>query len=213
MSEVKFNGRTIKFRKWKVKDKKALDLCKTETEKRKVYVYGCLDNPNEPLDIEEYNYVLSHIRDYSMSTPLEFSVKCSCGEEFDVSLSASEIVTAVDANYDPIVVDDMVIELGNVRNQEMYEKIVLNSATMSERYISDFAMHITRINYNDVEYSDVIDFIENLDVDKYEVIFRKWDSQRFKCSFNHEVTCPKCKRKNVYNFEDMPDFFPSTWKI
>lgn len=213
MKEIKFNNRTIRFRKWKVKDKKLLDSCKSEIEKRKVYVYNCLENPNEALDLEEFNYVLANIRDYSLSKPLEYEVTCSCGETLDVTMLASEIVTAKNADYTPIAFGDVIIELCNVRDQNLYEETVLGAVTMSERYISDFAMHIKSINSSDVDYKEAIEFIENLDVDVYENIFKKWEIQRFKCSFEHSVTCKKCHKETVYNFEDMKDFYPSTWNL
>ena len=56
-NKLMFNGRTLHFRKWKVKDKFELDKAKTLSEIRKVLVYNCLDE-HCILDLDEYNYVL-----------------------------------------------------------------------------------------------------------------------------------------------------------
>lgn len=212
--DVTFNGRTIKFRKWKVKDKKALDKCENEIQKRKVYVYNCLENQNEPLDIEEYNYVLANIRDYSLDKELEYELVCPhCNENKTISMKASEAVVFKDANYEPLVHDDIIIEIGPIKSQELYESIVIQSITLSERYINDFAMHIITINGNDVDYKEAIDFIDDLDVSVYEDIFEQWESKRAKCSFNHKIKCDKCNNESEYSFEDMKDFYPVSWNI
>lgn len=214
MKSITFNNKTIRFRKWKVKDKKDLDNCKTELEKRRVYVYNSLENPNEPLDLEEYNFVLANIRDYSLDGEFEYTVTCPhCNKSYDVSLRATSIVNFKDALYEPICVDDIVIELGDVKNQELYERVVIGAVTTSERYISDFAMHITKINGNDVDYEDAISYIENLDVSTYEKIFDLYEVCKCRCEFTHKVACDSCGKETEYNFEDMKGFYPKTWNL
>lgn len=211
MKELEFNNRKIKFRKWKVKDKKELDKCQNDVEKRKIYLYNCLET-NTVLDLEEYNYVLTQIRDYSLDTELDFEVTCECGNTQNVSFRASDIVTYKNANYKPVIIGDICIEFGNVDDSD-YENIVINAQTMSERYISDLAFHIKKINGSDVQYEQCIEFIENLDVSLYEKLFEEWELQRFKCNFLHSIKCEKCGKETVYNFEDMKGFFPSSWSI
>lgn len=214
LGSVKINGRVIRFRKWKVRDKKDLDKCQTEVEKRRVYVYNSLENPQEPLDLEEYNFVLANIRDYSLDDSFEYEVKCThCGSTNNVSLRATDIVTFKDASYEPILVDDIVIELGPVRNQELYETVVIGAVTLSERYIADFAMHVTKINGNDVDYEDAIDYLENLDVSVYEKIFDQYETRKCRCSFTHNVRCNSCGKDDIYSFEDMKGFYPKTWNL
>ena len=52
--ELELQGRKIKFRTWKLKDKEKLLKAKTNYEKKKVLVYDCLENPDTPLDYLEY---------------------------------------------------------------------------------------------------------------------------------------------------------------
>ena len=64
--ELELQGRKIKFRTWKLKDKERLLKAKTNYEKKKVLVYDCLENPDTPLDYIEYEYVLFNIRNTSL---------------------------------------------------------------------------------------------------------------------------------------------------
>ncbi len=213
--EVELNGRTIKYRKWKVKDKKALDKAETNLEKRKIFVYDCLENPNTPLDIEEYNYILSLIRDYSLHSTLDYDLECpECHHKFSVGKTSAQVVQPIYATYGTIEFKGNTITVGNVKDRDVYEETISKTITSMERYISDFALHIQTINGSDVTTIDeVIDFLDNLDVDDYENVFAQWESMRFKCNVIHSVECPNCKKVNDFDFSDMPTFFPSSWEI
>lgn len=214
LKELKFNNKIIKFRQWKVKDKKLLDTSKTKYDRRKVYVYNCLENPETPLDIEEFNYVLVNIRDFSLNKPIEYVLNCPyCGDKVVKSLNISEVVSCSDADYSPIVVGDLVIELQDVQSQKLYEENAILAKTLSERYLADFALHVKSINGNDLTYEQVISQLENLDVGTYEQIFTQWDSKRFKCNFTSDIQCDKCKEITTYSFEDVKDFYPNSWNI
>ncbi len=213
--EIELNGKKIRFRKWKVKDKRNLDKAQTTPERRQIFVYDCLEDPNTPLDIEEYNYVLACIRDFSLHSPLEYSVECpSCHHKFSMGQTALQAVTPIFAKYELIEFKGHIIEVGNVKNKKIYEEAVLKAATAVERYITDFALHIKKIDGSDVSNLDeIISFIEELDVDDYEYIFERWDEMRFKCNVIHPVVCPECKKVNDIDFSDMPTFFPASWGI
>ena len=79
--ELELQGRKIKFRTWKLKDKERLLKAKTNYEKKKVLVYDCLENPDTPLDYIEYEYVLFNIRNASLPTYItSYVIKCpDCG--------------------------------------------------------------------------------------------------------------------------------------
>jgi len=213
--EIELNGRTIKYRKWKVKDKRALDNADSNLERRKIFVYGCLEDPNTPLDLEEYNYVLALIRDYSLHNTLNYALTCpECGHSFTIGKTSAQVVQPMPAVYDPIVTNSNTIDIGNVRDQKIYEEKILKCLTPMERYITDFALHIYSINGSDITtIENVIDFLENLDVDEYENIFAQWDIRRFKCNVIHPTKCPSCNAVSDFDFSDMPEFFPTSWEI
>lgn len=213
--EIELNGRTIKYRKWKVKDKKALDNAESNIERRKIIVYGCLEDPNTALDLEEYNYVLALIRDYSLHNTLDYDLECpDCHHKFTVGKTSGQIVKPIFAKYGTIEFKSQTITVGNVKNRDIYEESINKTLTSMERYISDFALHIQTINGSDVSSIDeVIDFLDNLDVDDYENVFAQWDNMRFKCDLIHPVTCPNCNKVNLFDFSDMPTFFPISWEI
>lgn len=213
--EIELNGRTIKYRKWKVKDKKALDNAETNLERRKVFVYNCLENPDTPLDIEEYNFVLSLIRDFSLHNTLDYDLECpDCNHNFSVSKTSAQVVQPIFANYGTIEFKGNVLTVGNVRNRGLYEESINKTLTSMERYITDFALHIQSINGSDVSSVDeVVNFLYDLDVDDCEKAFEQWELMRFKCNVIQPVECPNCKKVNNFDFSDMPTFFPSSWEI
>lgn len=207
--ECIINGKKIEFRKWKVKDKKNLDKANTTIEKRKVIVYDCLKNI-VPLDLDEFNYVLALIRDYSLHNEVTINIECEeCSEGFNISESVENIVSFKDADYSPI--DN--IELSSIKNIKLYEENINNALTNMERYLIDFAFHIKSINGSDVSFEEAIQYIENLDVDIFEKIIQEWDKKKSRCIYMKEVTCPYCGKTHVYNLENMNGFFPNSWKF
>lgn len=215
IKEIELNGKKIRFRKWKVKDKRNLDKAQTTPERRQIFVYDCLEDPNTPLDIEEYNYVLACIRDFSLHTPLNYEVECpDCRHKIQMGQTALQVVEPIYARYSLIEFKGHSIEVGGIRDKQTYESAILKAVTAMERYITDFALHILKIDGNDVtSIEEVVAFIEDLDVDDYESVFEQWDSMRFKCNVIHPVECPECKKTHDIDFSDMPTFFPASWGI
>lgn len=79
-------NRSVKYRKWKVKNKRSLDAAETIREKRDALVYSCLDS-DICLDAEEFNYLLVLIRDFTDPRPFNYNFRCrKCGEDIDYSV-------------------------------------------------------------------------------------------------------------------------------
>jgi len=120
--EIKLRGRTINVRKWKVKDRTNYINAQDPILKRQALVYNCLDDPNTPLDIEEYNYVLLYLRSISVSDIIKYKIKCpECGNEFNANINLSDVLNINFDSYKPIIVDDISIDLFNVQNKQAYE--------------------------------------------------------------------------------------------
>lgn len=219
--EVTISGMTLEYRKWKVRDKMELDRIETDSnlsttekqiQKRKVFVYNCLKEP-VILDLEQYNYVLSLIREYSLHTPIEFTLECSsCQEQFSTTLSTPEIITFREPEYKDISVGGLTFSFGNVRSPE-YDRDILESFSASERFIVDLAHHVTELNGEEVQPREVIDALQDMDVDDYQELFRLYDSQRALCNFRRAVKCPHCENTDFYEFDNLTSFFPQSWSV
>lgn len=215
------SGIEIEYRKWKVKDKLELDKVDSDTsltqldrqlKKREIFVYNCMKERKQ-LDIEQYNYLLSLIRDYSLHNKIEFSLECSkCKAQFHRQFSTPEIITFRDSEYKEIKVSDKTFKLGNVTN-ENYDRDILNSFSNAERFIVDFAYHVQEVNGETLDFKDVIDILTDLDVDDYQTLFTEYDSQKSLCDFSKGITCPECGNIEIYQFDNLTSFFPSSWNV
>lgn len=213
--EITFNDKTIKYRKWKVKDRNAFVNAQNKIDKRQALVYNCLENPNIPLDNEEYNFMLLKIRSESLSPLITYTLKCpKCGKIHTASINLNDLIKTKNADYSTIEVDDNIIELQGIRNKNSYESILTQTDDPYEKYILDFAFHVKTLNHNDaLSFDAVKNFIYDLDVDTFERIFSVWEKQRFKIDMVGYIECPYCLENTLYNFDDLPDFFPKSWKL
>ena len=162
MFDITINGRKIEFRGWKFKDKQELDKASNVIEKRKAIVYNCISDKKIALDIEEFNYLLYIIRNKSLSSKLSF-----CGNEL--------VCNFKDADYKPITVKDIIIEVGHVSNRDDYEKRINETITDIERFVLDFVFHIKTINSSNVSVDEALTFFEEMDVEIFEKIINQWD--------------------------------------
>lgn len=220
-SSAVISGMNIEFRKWKVREKLDLDVVDadnsiTPTEKqvrkREIFVYNCLKN-RVVFDIEQYNYVLSLIREYSIHNPIEFPIECSsCHKQFVKSLRTPSIITYREANYAPIEVEGYTFDMGNVVDP-MYDFDVLDCTTTAKRLIVDFAYHVKTVNGERMEISSIIDIIEDMDVDIYQKLFNEFNKQKFLCDFAQDIECPHCGSVDKYELDDLETFFPVSWRI
>jgi len=218
---VELSGLEIQYRKWKVREKldldkvdlnSSLDTIQRQLEKRKIFVYNCLKEP-VLLDIEQYNYVLSLIREYSLHTPLEFTLEChNCKTQFLQSLSTPEIISYRDANYKDISVGGKTFKLGNLTDPN-YDFDILNSNSTAERYLVDFAYHVQEINGEPISPTDALEVISDFNVDDFQVLFDAWNAQKFVCDFARTIKCPECGVDDVYEFDNLTAFFPKSWNV
>lgn len=211
LKNITINGKKIEYRKWKVKDKIKLDKCSKIIDKRKVVVYDCLTNKVN-LDADEYNYVLSLIRDFSLHSDITFTIECpECGNVETITLPVSEIVSFREADYSPIVTDKLIIVLDDVKDN--YEEIISSVNNKLEKYITDFMLHIKTVNGNTLTLEELNTFINDMDVDVFEKILFEWDKKKSKYSCVKDIQCSECKTLFACDLQNMNDFFPKSWKI
>lgn len=206
MFTVKINNKEVKFRKWKLKDKLKLEKAKSQKDIRDALVYDCLES-KVILDDYEYQYILMQIRDKTLNTPLKYTLECpKCSKEFEYNANIQEVFKPKEADYTPIIVGDVKIELQSVMNQDFYNSKFLESET---KELVDFILHIKSINGNmSMSFDEVLSYLNEMDLDVFEEIFKQWEEKRFNIIKTHDVSCPHCDHKFEVLFDTLPNFFP-----
>jgi len=214
---IKLSDKTIKARKWKVKDRNkfvsgdASDISRIQ----EALVYDCLLTNSIALSDEEYKFVLCKIREQSIKTPIMYTFDCTqCKEEFEYIAVLSDIIKPKYKKYEPIKNGTHSFCMGPIRNRVFYTEKLQSVSSESEREYIDFLLHIQAYNNNDaLTFDDLVDCINELDVDVFEQIFNEWNSMKFRIDCTHSVQCPHCKYSEMYEFDDLPNFFPDSWSI
>ena len=212
--ELELQGRKIKFRTWKLKDKEKLLKAKTNFEKKKVLVYDCLENPDTPLDYLEYEYVLFNIRNASLPTYItSYVIKCpNCGEVMKCNVHFSDILEKDNREYKEIKSGDITIKVDNIKNQKFYEEMISNIEEDEQKVLIDFVLHISEFNGRlDLSASDIVNILDNLEIEQFEDIFKQWNSMRFAYKTIGYVQCPECGREDQYDFKKLDNFYPKSW--
>lgn len=217
------NG-TIHYRKWRVKDKKALEASRTLTDMKYALVLNCIEyKENEhkfALDNEEVNFLLHNIRRESVHKPLKHTFVCpECGHTYVKEINLDDIVTTVGGDYEiegKITVGSNNIEFGNPGDQEIYNEFMsLDDPGDFQLFIMDMILHIKK--FNDIEVTNrddlikIIKEIDELESDVADELVEKWNDIRYKVIIDNKVECPECYSVNKFNFEDLPGFYPSSW--
>lgn len=210
-----FNGRILHFRKWKVKDKIALDKSKSITDIKKALVYNCIYEQCV-LDSDEYNYVLFKIRNETVHEPFEYDYACSnCGEYKPLVLNLEGMMSTVEGNFDKI--EEYNIVLKYVDNMVLYDKLVSSEQNNFKQFINDFALHIKSYNGIEIKTEDdvntFVDYISEMDADIANDLLDKWSDKRFKVIIESDIICDKCGNIDTCDFTNLPDFFPKSWNI
>lgn len=212
--ELELQGRKIKFRTWKVKDKENLIKAKTNYDKKKALVFNCLENPNEALDYLEYEYVLFNIRNKSLPNYVtKYVLRCpNCGAVYNCNVHFSDILEKNDRKYSEIKSGNYSIKVGNIRNQEFYENMIMNITDNEQKILIDFILHITEFNSRiDFSAEELIKIFDSMDIEVFEDIFKQWNSMRFSYNTIGYCTCPECDYEDRFDFKDVDNFYPKSW--
>jgi len=211
--QTKIRDKVVKYRKWKVKDKKKL-LANTDNPllTKEAMVFDCLEDKKIALSEDEFKYMLFKIREESISEKIKFKFECgSCSKPFDYDADLNEIMTPEFKDYGEIEYNGHIINIGSLRNREFYESTMNNIDDEDEKYLADFLFHIESYNDNEYTFETLNEKINDLDVDVFEKIFKAWEEMRFKIDNVKEVKCPSCGFEEFYEFDALPGFFPESW--
>ena len=212
---VQVGDKTVKYRKWKVKDKKTFiesmkagDLFGVEK-----IVFDCVQDKNQPLSQEEYRYVLMHIRGDSLGENLPFIIKCGeCGERFPNTTSVKEIYTPRFGKYGTIKSGNTSFKMGEIQNKEYYIDAIHQCNTFEEQSFIDFLYHVREHNGNNgFTFQTLYDAVNDLDVDVASDIFKQWEDMRFTYDDHIIETCPHCKTEQQVKVDTLYGFFPKDW--
>lgn len=212
---LKIRDKEIKFRKWKVKDKKnfIIALKANDTLAVENIVLDCLEDKTIPLTETEFKYVLLKIRDESIPYGLTFQIDCEeCEKEFDYTSISSKLLTPNFKPYGEIKSGNVSFIMDEIQNKEYYIDAIRQCTTDEEKSFIDFLYHVKKVNGNDAFTFDTLyDFVNNMDIEIGEDIFKQWNDMNFTLDSVQMVTCPHCKHEQYIQFDELYGFFPDSW--
>lgn len=202
------------IRKWKAKEKKAfLNTIRTSESLESlqdILVYGCIEE-NVAFNAEEFKYVLSQLRSYSLGDEIELEFFCeSCKSKFIRTVKLSDIVKPIFSKMKEIKTKNYNIQIGHIRNPDFYKKITRENPSEEKDY--DFYLRIHSINSDDsMTLDEIVELFNEMDIDEFDSIFEQWESMRFKIDDITDIECKKCGDTVKYSFDEIPGFFPPAW--
>jgi len=208
--KISVGGKNLEIRKWKGIDKKNfLSALKRKdidiNEVMQTLVYACIDN-KVALSPDEFKYVLSRIRAYSLGEDFNVEFYCNtCGNIFKRTMQLKDTMRSTHIPLHEINVDNVKIKLGEIRNKDFYIKKI------EEDIDYDFLLRIQEINGNDTfSLEELENIIDDIDIDTLTTIAGIWEEHRFKMDDVNTVQCD-CGKAHTYKFDEIPEFLPTAW--
>lgn len=209
--KIDLGNKKVTIRKWKGKDKKLFkklisDENSTQTDIMQTLVYNCIEE-DVVLSVDEFRYVLSRIRSYSLGDKLNMEFLCdNCGEISTNEYEISKVIRSDESTLDRIKVGNVDIRFGEIRNMETYLKYI------QEDEVFDMILRVKSINGDDsFTMESLIDFFDELDVDVIEEIMIKFHNDKFTVDDLNTIECKNCGDKSLFKFDELPNFFPESW--
>lgn len=209
--KIEVGNKNLEIRKWKGGDKKnfLLALKKKDFDIAQVMqtlVYDCIQE-DVSLSPDEFKYVLSRIRAYSLGE--EFNVEFYCDGCTNTFKRTFTLKDTVRFNYKPIQeinVQGVKIKFGEIRNKDFYIKKIAEDTT---EY--DFLLRISSINDNEsFSLRELEDIIDDINIDILTDIVEIWEDHKFKIDDVNTVKCD-CGKSHTYKFDEIPEFLPTMW--
>jgi len=207
--EINLGHKSVFARKWKAKDRKNFKKAIQSDENldnaiMKALVMNCLENKNVALTQDEIQYILVTIRKHSISDKVKFEYICDeCEEKVNLTLNIDDVNSFHYSEWK----EYKGIMFGNIPNAKFYNE---NKELGDD--INEIAFHTVSINGNQsMTFDEVINYYEEMDIDEFDDIFEAFLNQTFTLLNKKEVECPHCNNKQVFEFDEIPGFFPDTW--
>lgn len=210
--KIQVGNKTLTISKWKGKHKKEFISAinnnqdnQNEEKIKNILVYSCIEE-DVVLTPDEFRYVLSRIRAYSLGEEIKIDFYCpKCGETFEKIFQIKDIIRPEYKKLQEIKVQDLEIKLGEIKNKEIfYEKIL-------EDPIYELLFKVKSFNGNDTfNLEELEELFDNLDIDVLEKVLEIYEEHRFQIDDINSVTC-ECGNSMVFEFDELPGFFPENW--
>jgi len=153
------------------------------------------------------------IRDASLPGEIGYEFTCECGFTYDYNPNLRDVIKPVFKGYGNILAKGVNFEMQPVQNRAFYEE-TLGSSSELESTLFDFLLHVKSLNQNTcLTFDQLLEVVNEMEVDVFEDVFLQWNSMKFKVNNVSPVTCPKCSLTQLYEFDDLPDFFPESWDL
>lgn len=211
---LKIRDKEIKFRKWKVKDRKNFITALKNNDRDGVerIVFDCIEK-QVPLTEEEFKYVMMNIRSVSIGEDLAFNIDCEqCEEEFSYITPVTEAITPNFKEFGVIKSGNFSLKMGEIANKEYYEDAIRQCRDDEEKAFIDFLYHVKEINGSDAfTFDKLYNTINELDIGIGEDIFRQWEEMRFTFDTVKQLECPHCNHLQFIKFDELYGFFPDSW--
>lgn len=210
--KLKVGNKVIHCRKWKGKDKKRFVAAinkenVSETDVMQALVYDCIEE-DVNLDVEEFRFVLSRIRAYSLGENIHTEFYCeSCGNLYEKNFKLKDIITySFKEGFSELKSGDTRIKIGEIKNRELYTKYI------QEDDIYDLLLRVESINNDDsFNLETLIDKFDDLDLDVLADLLEQFEASKFKVLDVNTVECTHCEKETKFKFDELPGFFPETW--
>jgi hypothetical protein len=212
---VKIRDKEIKFRKWKVKDRKLFtaSIKSKDAEKTAELVYNCLEDKSLPLTAEEFKYLMVRIRSTSLGDDITFDLECNeCEGAYEYITTYTDLLIPNFKKYGVITAGDVSFKMGEIANKEFYDDAIKQCEFDEEKFFIDFMYHVKELNGSDAfKFDTLYEFVNEMDLDIGESIFKQWNEMRFTLDDKHTLECPHCKNVELLKFDVLPKFFPDDW--
>lgn len=212
--ELDLGHKIVKFRKWKVKDRKALRQVVQENPNDiiKVMVLDCLEDSSVALSPDELQYIFIKIREESISDNFNFSFNCGCGNKNKENIKISDVTNFTFSPFKEISIKDLKVNFCTVKNAKFYNDKILDKSNAENIDIVDLILHIDSINDNiDKTFDEMMDFFMELDSDVFDELMQEYNKMNFKIDNSKKLSCKQCQKEYTFIFDEIPDFFPKDW--
>jgi DNA-directed RNA polymerase subunit M/transcription elongation factor TFIIS len=199
---------------WKGRTKKDfLNLFKTkkdnisEPEILNIILYPYIVTKGNHLTIDEEQYVLMHLRDLSVKTPLIFYISCNeCDNPIEIRKNSVDLIKYT-PNQFPEISKSENIEIEWVNQKVNINKLIKHFNDELPDFL-EILNSIERINGKSFgKFSDIIEYFEDLDISDVEWITQEYERLKSKISLETRETCKVCNHTEDYYLDSLPGFF------
>jgi hypothetical protein len=200
-------GKEIKLRKWKGKERRALQQVISEESDAKledVLVYNCMQSKIY-LSQKEILYTIFVLYSHSFVNTIEKTFECSsCGVEHIVEVSVDDILESVELPlFSNIVIGDDTYNFKNTATlSDAFLQRQNDTILNSDKLFNELCGHLYEIISSGEEkvfasWDELSEYIDNLPIEDFDKLMEAYLNQTFQFTPSLEYTCSECKEHNI----------------